>query len=119
MASSLPENAQQTQAQATQAQSTPGVPPLQLQGNHVIVTESMMTNEAAASVVGRNIVLPNDEKILSTVSDVKLANGSLIEGIRATTVLSHISQRLCARNVEARGLAQEVTRLRQKVEALE
>ena len=79
----------------------------------------MITNEGAASVVGRNIVLPNDEKILSTVSDVELANGSLIEGIRTTTVLSHMSRKLCARSVEARGLAQEVTRLRQRVSALE
>ena len=108
----------QAQAQATQAQPTPGVPPLQLQGNHVIVIESVMTNEAAASAVGRNIVLPNDEKILSTVSDVKLANGSLIEGIKATTVLSHMTRRLCARSVEAQGLAQEVTILRQRVSAL-
>ena len=74
-----------------------------------------MTNEGAASAVGRNIVLPNDEKILSTVLDVELANGSLIEGIRATTVLSHMSRRLCARSVEARGLAQEVIILRQRV----
>ena len=114
MASSLP-GAQQAQAQATQAQPTPRVPPLQLQGNHVIITDSVMMNEGAASTVGLNIVLPSDEKILSTVSDVKLANGSLIEGIRATTVLSHMSRRLCARSVEARGLAQEVTRLRQRV----
>ena len=78
-----------------------------------------MTNEGAASAVGRNIVLPNDEKILSIVSDVELANGSLIEGIRATTVLSHMSRRLCARSVEARSLAQEVTRLRKRVSALE
>ena len=110
MASLLPKN----------AQPTPGVPPLQLQGNHVIVTDSVMMNEGAASTVGLNIVLPSDEKILSTVSDVELANGSLIEGIRATTtVLSHMSRRLCARSVEARGLAQEFTRLRQRVSALE
>ena len=78
-----------------------------------------MTNEGAASAVGRNTILPNDEKILSTVSDVGLANGSLIEGIRATTVLSHMSRRLCARSVEARGLAQEVTLLCKRVSALE
>ena len=102
MASLLPKN----------AQPAPGVPQSQVQGNHVIVTDSVMTNEGAASAVGRNIVLPNDEKILSTVSDVELANGSLIEGIRATTVLSHMTRRLCVRSVEAQGLAQEVTILR-------
>ena len=117
MASSLP-GAQQAQAQATQAQPTPGVPPFQVLANHVIITDSVMMNEATAAAVGQNIVMPYDERILSTVSDLELANGSLIEGIRATTVLSHMSRRLCARSVEARGLTQEVTRLRQRVSAL-
>ena len=112
MASSLPG------AQQAQAQPTPGVPPFQVQASHVMVTDSVMTSEVAAAAVGQNIVMPNDERILSTVSDLELANGSLIEGIRATTVLSHMSRRLCARSVEARGLAQEVTRLRQRVSAL-
>ena len=114
MASSLP-GAQQAQAQATQAQPTPGVPPFQVLANHVIITDSVMMDEATAATVGQNIVMPYDERILSTVSDLKLANGSLIEGIRTTTVLSHMSRRLCARSVEARGLAQEVTILHQRV----
>ena len=119
MASSLPKNAQLAQVQVAQAQPAPRVPQSQVQGNHIVVIDSVMTNEGATSVVGRNIVLPNDEKIHSTVSGVELANGSLIEGIRATTVLSHMSRRLCARSVEARGLAQEVTLLRKRVSALE
>ena len=94
----LPKNAQPAQVQTTQAQPAPRVPQSQVQGNHVIVTDSVMMNENA---VGRNIVLPNDEKFFSTVSDVELANGSFIEGIRATTVLSHMTRRLCERSVEA------------------
>ena len=115
MASSLPRNAQQAQAQATQAQPTPWIPQLQVQGNHITVTDSVMTSDVTTAAVGRNIVMANDERILSTISDLELANGSLIEGIRTTTVLSHMSRRLCARSVEARGLAQEVTILRQRV----
>ena len=113
MDSSLPKNAQQAQVQPT-----PVVPSFQVQGNHVTVTDSVMTSEVAAAAVGQNIVMPNDERILFTVSDLELTNCSLIEGIRATTVLSHMSRRLCARSVEARVLAQEVTILRQRVPAL-
>ena len=63
MASSLPG------AQQAQAQPTPGVSLFQVQENHMIVTDSVMTSEVAAAAVGQNIVMPNDERILSTVSD--------------------------------------------------
>ena len=125
MAPTLPRNsqraqgcasqAQPAQAQTAQAQPAPWVPQFHVQGNHVAVTDSVMTSEFAATAVGRNIVMPNDERILATSSDLELANGSLMLGIRATTVLSHMSRRLHARSMEAQSLVQEVTVLRQRV----
>ena len=61
-----------------------------------------MTSEVAAAAVGQNIVMPNDERILSTVSGLELANGSLIEGIRATTVLSYMSKECRSRGLGTR-----------------
>ena len=91
MASSLPRNAQPTQAQTAQARPAPWIPQFHVQGNHVAVTDSVMMSEFAATAVGRNIVMPNDERILATGSDLELGNGSLMLGIRATTILSHMS----------------------------
>ena len=48
MASSLPKNAQPAQGHAAQAQPAPWVPQFQVQGNHVVETDSVMTSEFAA-----------------------------------------------------------------------
>ena len=62
--------------------------------------------------------MPEDSPVLASLTDAALANGSLILGVRATTVLSNVCQRLWERHVEIVSLKQQRDALQQKAFAL-
>jgi len=80
----------------------------------VTEADTVLQSDYAALAVARNIVMPQDETTLA----VEIANGSLILGIRATTVLSNAARRLYVRNLEVQHLNQQLTALRQRVTTL-
>ena len=80
--------------------------------------DTVLQSDFAALAVARNIIMPQDEITLAAGSDVEIANGSLILGIRATTALSNTARRLYVRNLEVQHLNQQLTALRQRVTTL-
>ena len=80
--------------------------------------DTVLQSDFAALAVARNIVMSQDEITLAAGSDVEIANGSLILGIRATTALSNTARRLYVRNLEVQHLNQQLTALRQRVTTL-
>ena len=102
------------------AQGQPALwrPNFQIFGNHVTDADTVLQSDFAALAVARNIVMPQDEITLAAGSDVEIANGSLILGIRATTALSNTARRLYVRNLEVQHLNQQLTALRQRVTTL-
>ena len=66
--------------------------------------DTVLQSDFAALAVARNIIMPQDEITLAAGSDVEIVNGSLILGIRATTVLSNTARRLYIRNLKIRSL---------------
>ena len=93
-------------SQPAQAQPDP-IPQFQIQENHVTSTDSVMQNDLIALAVGRNITMPVDAPILASTTNVTLANGCLILGIRATTSLSNVCNRLWEQRVEIVSLSRQ------------
>ena len=76
------------------------VPQLQVEGNHVTSTDSVMQCDHTALAIGRNITMLEDVRMFASATDADLVNGSMILGVRATTALSNVCQKLRQRKVE-------------------
>ena len=88
------------QFQPAQVQSDPWEPQFYINRNPIISADSVMQNDLAALVVGRNIIMPVHAPIFASISDATSANGCLILGIRAITTLSNVCNRLQVRGEE-------------------
>ena len=82
------------QSQPAQAHPNPWEPQFQINGNSVTSADSVMQNDLTALAVGRNIIMPEDVPIFSTMTDTASANGCLILGMRTITTLSNVCNRL-------------------------
>ena len=89
-----------TQSQPAQTHPDPWEPQFQINGNSVTSADSVMQNDLTALAVGRNITMPEDAHIFSTMTDTASANGCLILGMRTITTLSNVCNRLRARGEE-------------------
>ena len=88
------------QSQPAQAHPDPWEPQFQINGKPVTTADSVMQDDLTALAVGRNITMPEDVPIFSTMTDTASANGCLILGIRTITVLSSVCNRLRVREEE-------------------
>ena len=88
------------QFQPAQVPSDPWEPQFHINGNPITSADSVMQNDLAALAVGRNITMPLDVLIFSSMSDAASANGCLILGISAITTLSNVYNRLQVRGKE-------------------
>ena len=61
------------QSQPAQAQPDPWEPQFQINGNPVTSADSVMQNDLTALVVGRNITMPEDTPIFTTMTDTTSA----------------------------------------------
>ena len=84
------------QSQPAQAHPDPWEPQFQINGKPVTTTDSVMQDDLIALAVGRNITMPEDAPIFSTMTDTASANGCLILGMRTITTLSNVCNRLRA-----------------------
>ena len=66
--------------------------------------DTVLQSDFVVLAVSKNVVMPQDKITLVAGSDVEIANGSLILGIRATTALSNTARRLYVRNLEVQYL---------------
>ena len=88
------------QSQPAQAQPEPWEPQFQINGKPVTTADSIMQDDLTALVVGRNITIPEDAPIFSTMTDTASANRCLILGMRTITTLSNVCNMLRARGEE-------------------
>ena len=107
-----------TQSQPAQIQPDPWVPQFQIQGNPVTSADSVMQNDLTALAVGRNITMPEDTPAFATMTDTALANGSLILGTRALTILSNVCNRLQERGEENASMGRLLDHFREQVYSL-
>ena len=90
-----------------QVQPDSWVPQFQVEGNHVTSTDSVMQCDHIALAIGRNITMPEDVRMFVSATDTDLVNGSMILGVRATTALSNVCQKLWQRKVEIVSLSRQ------------
>ena len=101
--------------QPVQIQSDPWEPQFHINGNPITSADSVMRNDLAALAVGRNITMPIDAPIFTSMSDAASANGCMILGIRAITTLSNVCNRLQARGEENASMGRLLTHFRDQV----
>ena len=77
-----------------------------------------MQNDLIALAVGRNITMPEDTPVFATMTDTALANGSLILGTRALTILSNVCNRLRERGEENVSMSRQLATSQEEVLAL-
>ena len=77
-----------------------------------------MQDDLIALAVGRNITMPEDAPIFATMTDTASANGCLILGIRAITVLSSLCNRLRIRGEENASMSRLLEHFRERAYSL-
>ncbi|KAM1034988.1 hypothetical protein ACFX2A_039200 [Malus domestica] len=85
---------------------------------HLTVGDSMMKNDMTAAVVGRNLVTPKDNRLLSKRSDELAVKDSLALSVQCAGFVSNMAQRLFARTRQVESLAAEVMSLKQEIRGL-
>ncbi|KAM0998213.1 hypothetical protein ACFX2C_008011 [Malus domestica] len=79
------------------------------------VGDSMMKNDMTAAVVARNLVTPNDNRLLSKRSDELAVKDSLALSVQCVGSVSNMAQRLFARTRQVESLAAEMMSLKQEI----
>ncbi|KAM3007958.1 hypothetical protein FF2_032151 [Malus domestica] len=79
------------------------------------VGDSVMKNDMTAAVVGRNLLTPKNNKLLSKRSDKLAVKDSLALSVQCAGSVSNMVQRLFARTRQVESLAAEVISLKQEI----
>ncbi|CAN6723709.1 unnamed protein product [Malus baccata var. baccata] len=82
------------------------------------VRDSVMKNDMTAAVVGRNLLTPKDNKLLSKRSDELVVKDSLAFNVQCAGYVSNMAQRLFAQTRQVESLAAEVISLKQEIRGL-
>ena len=77
-----------------------------------------MQNDLTALAVGRNITMPEDAPIFSTMIDTASVNGCLILGMRTIATLSNVCNRLRARGEENASMSRLLEHFRDQTYSL-
>jgi hypothetical protein len=75
---------------------------------HLMTTDSLMLDDAAAVSVARGIITPRDRKLLADRSDVEAINDSMAFSIQGAVSVSNMAQRLQVRGCEIQSLQNQV-----------
>ncbi|KAM2928637.1 hypothetical protein COP2_035872 [Malus domestica] len=82
------------------------------------VGDSVMKNDMTAAVVARNLVTPEDNRLLSKMSDELAVKDFLDLSVQCAGSLCNMAQRLFARTHQVESLAAEVMNLKQEIRGL-
>ncbi|KAM2298275.1 hypothetical protein ACFX1X_000251 [Malus domestica] len=82
------------------------------------VGDSVMKNDMTAAVVARNLVTPNENRLLSKQSDELAVKDSLALSVQCAGSVSNIAQPLFARTRQVESLAVEMMSLKQEIKGL-
>ncbi|KAM1355925.1 hypothetical protein ACFX2H_029913 [Malus domestica] len=77
-----------------------------------------MKNDMTAAVVARNLVTPQDNRLLAKQFDELAVKDSLALSVQCTGSVSNMAQRLFARTRQVESLAAEVMSLKQEIRGL-
>ena len=75
----------------------------------VLVTDSVMLNNATATAVAVGLCTPEDAKVLAGSTDSQIINDSIALTIQCTATISNMGHRLHVRNMEVKTLHFQVT----------
>ena len=82
------------------------------------VGNSVMRDDTTATVVARNLLTPEDKRILSERSDELAVQDSLAFSVQCASSVSNMGQRLLARTRQVESLMAEVASLKQEIRGL-
>ncbi|KAM2345700.1 hypothetical protein ACFXTH_009538 [Malus domestica] len=82
---------------------------------HLTVGDSMMKNNITATVVARNLLTPNDNRILSKRFDESAIQDSLVLSVQCAGSISNMGQRLLVQTRQVESLMAEVASLKQEI----